>query len=88
LQPIPHPPQPDPEAASEEVEAALLEGDRAALRQFNAALNARREMRALELVGGLHHARSIQGASRVWGRGGLGFFARTPFPRPLMYLAC
>ncbi|KAI8464009.1 MAG: hypothetical protein J3K34DRAFT_526538 [Monoraphidium minutum] len=58
----------DPEEAArcaEELEAALLEGDRGALRQFNAALNARRESRALELVGQLHNTRSIQGALQL-----------------------
>jgi hypothetical protein len=51
----------DGDALSAELSACRTESDKAGLRLFNAYLKAGRQGRALEVVGGLHNIRSIEG---------------------------
>jgi hypothetical protein len=51
----------DGDALSSELSACQTESDKAGLRLFNAHLKAGRQGRALEVVGGLHNTRSIEG---------------------------
>jgi hypothetical protein len=51
----------DGDALSAELSSCQTESDKAGLRLFNAYLKAGRQGRALEVVGGLHNIRSIEG---------------------------